>query len=195
MNIKVFYFACLFVVVASLLGFVTMYNDMEPIFLLVTAVLATFSIFLYLIILLTSKNKKSAYQYTFALLGLVFSIVMIDYANNGTPTHIGGMSLYTLKVTNVLFLFFFAILAFIVFGQLSMENSRSSSPVTLPQSTDEEKKKLKIIQKGLSTNKHLTGLSELKDSRKEPVSFSHAFNHGLCRSVTTPLFDLNDCFV
>ena len=203
MSAKIFYAASLFVIVASLLGFITMYNDMDPVYLLVTAVLATFSISLYLIILLTSKNKKSAYQYTFALLGLIFSVIMIDYANNGTPTHIGDLSLYTLKVINALFLFFFAILAFIVFGQLSLEKSqtqredlavsqanRSPEPVSDNANTE-------VRQRGgWSTNRHLTGLSELhKANPSEPVSFSHAFEHGLCRSVTTSLFDVNECFV
>lgn len=200
MNHKLFYFTALFVILTSLLGFLTMYNDVNPNYLLIIASFATIFSGLYLISLLTSRNKKSGYQYAFALIGIVFGVMMMDYGNNGVPTHIGDLSLYTLKVLNSLILFFFCIIAFIVFGQLDEEQKGLSKNLV----TESSKQILagqtsvhvgEVDTKPINDNVETTHFEKSDSLLYNPsidTSFSSAFNHGFSRQVTCSLFDFEN---
>jgi hypothetical protein len=194
MNHKLFYFTAFVVVLTSLLGFLTMYNDVNPNYLLVVASVATIVSGLYLISLLTSRNKKSGYQYAFALIGIVFGIMMMDYGNNGVPTHIGDLSLYTLKVLNSLILFFFCIIAFIVFGQLDEVQQASSKNVSGSETLSGQTSVLTpedtaAVERTVETTEPVSTTDAFAYNPCVDTSFSNAFNHGFSRHVTCSLFE------
>jgi len=203
---KVLYVSILLVCLTSLLGFVTMFNDTDPNVLMAVASITAGVVTLYLVSVLSCKTTKTVYHYLFAIIGLFIAGTLMDYAHNGEPTHVGKFSLYTLKVLNSLGLFFFVVIAFIVFGmrhQTEKEcqsgncsqpekllahslavnsRQRSSRPAISPS---KKARKSNSVQRGVFRRQNAvsSAINGTNDS-----SFCHAFSFGLNENPAEQLF-------
>ena len=113
---KVFFAAILIVILTSLTAFLTLYNNFDPNFIIYVSILSTLILTIYMCHILTRKPRITPYHYAFIGISVFFSLTFLDYGLNGAPTYLGGLSLYTLKVLNTIFLFFAVVLGVIVNG-------------------------------------------------------------------------------